>query len=136
MRGVGPGTVLGGRYTVHQRLEERHGTERWSADDTTLGRRVSVLCIGNDDHRTAALLDAARRAGSLSHPVFVRILDVGHDDDVAYVVEEDLDDARDLAQMVEDGRLSAPEIEARSRLTTGGWLAGWTGPGDRRRPDR
>ncbi len=110
MRGVGPGTVLGGRYTVHQRLEERHDTERWSADDTTLGRRVSVLCIGIDDHRTAALLDAARRAGSLSHPVFVRILDVGHDDDVAYVVEEDLDDARDLAQLVDEGGVPGDEV--------------------------
>jgi len=110
VRGVGPGTVLGGRYTVHQRLEERHDTERWSADDTTLGRRVSVLCIGIDDHRTAALLDAARRAGSLSHPVFVRILDVGHDDDVAYVVEEDLDDARDLAQLVDEGGVPGDEV--------------------------
>lgn len=110
MRGVGPGTVLGGRYTVHQRLEERHGTERWSADDTTLGRRVSVLCIGIDDHRTAALLDAARRAGSLSHPVFVRILDVGHDDEVAYVVEEDLDDARDLTQLVDEGGVPGDEV--------------------------
>ncbi|GAA4394575.1 hypothetical protein GCM10023153_15770 [Ornithinibacter aureus] len=110
MRGVGPGTVLGGRYTVHQRLEERHDTERWSADDTTLGRRVSVLCIGIDDHRTAALLDAARRAGSLSHPVFVRILDVGHDDEVAYVVEEDLDDARDLTQLVDEGGVPGDEV--------------------------
>ncbi len=110
MRGVGPGTVLGGRYTVHQRLEQRHDTERWSADDTTLGRRVSVLCIGIDDHRTAALLDAARRAGSLSHPVFVRILDVGQDDEVAYVVEEDLDDARDLTQLVDESGVPGDEV--------------------------
>lgn len=110
MRGVGPGTVLGGRYTVHQRLEQRHDTERWSADDTTLGRRVSVLCIGIDDHRTAALLDAARRAGSLSHPVFVRILDVGHDDEVAYVVEEDLDDARDLTQLIDESGVPGDEV--------------------------
>ena len=58
MRGVGPGTVLGGRYTVRRRLEQLHDTERWSADDTTLGRSVSLLCIGADDHRTPALLDA------------------------------------------------------------------------------
>ena len=79
MRGVGPGTVLGGRYTVHRRLEQLHGTERWSADDTTLGRSVSVLCASSDDHRTAALLDAARRAAGVTHVVFVRILDVGTD---------------------------------------------------------
>ncbi|HSF97593.1 MAG TPA: protein kinase family protein [Ornithinibacter sp.] len=110
MRGVGPGTVLGGRYTVHQRLEERHDTERWSADDTTLGRRVSVLCIATDDHRTPALLDAARRAGSLTHPVFVRILDVGHDDEVAYVVEEELDEARDLGHLVSEGGVPGDEV--------------------------
>ena len=110
MRGVGPGTVLGGRYTVHQRLEQRHDTERWSADDTTLGRSVSVLCIASDDHRTSALLDAARRAGSVTHPVFVRVLDVGHDDQVAYVVEEDLDEARDLAELVTDGGVPGDEV--------------------------
>ena len=110
MRGVGPGTVLGGRYTVHQRLEVRHDTERWSADDTTLGRRVSVLCIAGDDHRTAALLDAARRAGSLTHPVFVRILDVGQDDEVAFVVEEELEEARDLARLVSEGGVPGDEV--------------------------
>ncbi len=82
MRGVGPGTVLGGRYTVHRRLEQLHGVERWSADDTTLGRSVSILCIPAEDHRTPVMLDAARRAASVTHVVFVRILDVGSDDDV------------------------------------------------------
>ncbi|HET6967891.1 MAG TPA: hypothetical protein VFI44_06420 [Ornithinibacter sp.] len=110
MRGVGPGTVLGGRYTVHRRLEQVRDTERWSADDTTLGRRVSVLCIGADDHRTAALLDAARRAASVTHTVFVRILDVGADADVAYVVEEDLDEARSLAELVTDGGVPGDEV--------------------------
>lgn len=110
MRGVGPGTVLGGRYTVHRRLEQVRDTERWSADDTTLGRRVSVLCIGADDHRTAALLDAARRAASVTHTVFVRILDVGADSDVAYVVEEDLDEAHSLAELVADGGVPGDEV--------------------------
>ncbi len=103
MRGVGPGTVLGGRYTVHRRLEQLRDTERWSADDTTLGRSVSLLCIGVDDHRTPALLDAARRAASVTHTVFVRILDVGTDEGVSYVVEENLEEARTLAELVTDG---------------------------------
>ena len=110
MRGVGPGTVLGGRYTVRRRLEQLHGTERWSADDTTLGRTVSMLCIAGDDHRTPALLDAARRAASVTHVVFVRILDVGGDDDVAYVVEEDLGEARTLAELVTDGGVPGDEV--------------------------
>ncbi|HET9020915.1 MAG TPA: hypothetical protein VFN34_03445 [Ornithinibacter sp.] len=110
MRGVGPGTVLGGRYTVRRRLEQLHRTERWSADDTTLGRSVSVLCIASDDHRTPAMLDAARRAASVTHLVFVRILDVGSDDDVAYVVEEDLGEARTLADLVADGGVPGDEV--------------------------
>ncbi|MGL4744775.1 MAG: hypothetical protein ACRCXL_10375 [Dermatophilaceae bacterium] len=110
MRGVGPGTVLGGRYTVRRRLEQRSGTERWDADDTTLGRRVSILAVPADDPRTADLLDAARRAASVSHPVFVRILDVGADPDVAYVVEEDLDDARSLTELVVGGGVPGDEV--------------------------
>ena len=110
MRGVGPGTVLGGRYTVRRRLEQLHRTERWSADDTTLGRTVSILCMAVDDHRTPALLDAARRAASVTHGVFVRILDVGSDDDVAFVVEEDLGEASTLADLVTDGGVPGDEV--------------------------
>ena len=110
MRGVGPGTVLGGRYTVRRRLEQLYDTERWSADDTTLGRSVSLLCIAGDDHRTPALLDGARRAASVTHVVFVRILDVGSDEDVSYVVEEDLGEARTLAELVTDGGVPGDEV--------------------------
>ncbi len=110
MRGVGPGTVLGGRYTVHRRLAQDRGTERWTADDTTLGRRVVVLVVPVEDHRSAAFLDAARRAGSVSHAVLVRILDVGQDDEVAWVVEEELDDARSLAQLVTEGGIPGDEV--------------------------
>jgi hypothetical protein len=110
VRGVGPGTVLGGRYTVRRRLEQLHGTERWSADDTTLGRTVSLLCIAGDDHRTPALLDGARRAASVTHGVFVRILDVGSDEDVSFVVEEDLGEARTLAELVTDGGVPGDEV--------------------------
>jgi eukaryotic-like serine/threonine-protein kinase len=110
VRGVGPGTVLGGRYTVRRRLEQLHDTERWSADDTTLGRTVSLLCIAGDDHRTPALLDGARRAASVTHGVFVRILDVGSDEGVSYVVEEDLGEARTLAELVTDGGVPGDEV--------------------------
>ncbi len=110
MKGVGPGTVLGGRYTVHRRLAQDRGTERWTADDTTLGRRVSVLVVPTDDHRAAGFLDAARRAGSVAHAVLVRILDVGEDGEVAYVVEEELSEARTLADLVTDGGIPGDEV--------------------------
>ncbi|MEO6790025.1 MAG: hypothetical protein ABI249_08600, partial [Ornithinibacter sp.] len=79
-------------------------------DDTTLGRTVSVLCMAADDHRAPALLDAARRAASVTHSIFVRILDVGTDDEIAYVVEEDLDEARTLTQLVESGGVPGDEV--------------------------
>lgn len=110
MRGVGPGTVLGGRYTVHRRLEQIQGTERWTADDSTLGRAVHVVTVTSTDHRAAALLDAARRAASVTHAVFVRVLDVGTDADVSYLVEEELDEARTLTQLVTDGGLPGDEV--------------------------
>ena len=110
MKGVGPGTVLGGRYAVRRRLTDDHGVERWSADDSTLGRSVSLLAIGTDDHRADSFLDAARRAASVGHPVLVRILDVGRDDDVAYVVEEELAEARTLTELVETGGVPGDEV--------------------------
>ncbi|GGL39903.1 hypothetical protein H9L10_13570 [Phycicoccus endophyticus] len=110
MRGVGPGTVLGGRYTMRERLAQDRGTERWSAADTTLSRGVSILVVPADDHRAAGLLDAARRAGSVAHAVLVRVLDVGEDDEVAYVVEEELAEARTLAELVTDGGIPGDEV--------------------------
>ena len=79
MEGVGPGTTLDGRYTTQRRIEQRHGAERWTADDTTLGRSVVVLCLPEADHRAAALLDAARRAAGLDTPTLQRVLDVGRE---------------------------------------------------------
>ena len=45
MHGVGPSTVLGGRYAVQRRLEQMPHAERWSAHDTTLERDVVIVCF-------------------------------------------------------------------------------------------
>ncbi len=42
--------------------------------------------------------------------MFVRILDVGSDEGVAYVVEEDLGEARTLAELVTDGGVPGDEV--------------------------
>ena len=110
MKGVGPGTVLGGRYAVGIRLAEDRGVERWEAADTTLGRSVAVLVIATDDHRAPAFVDAARRAASVSHPVLSRILDVGQDREVAYVVEEEPAEGRTLTQIVAEGGVPGAEV--------------------------
>ena len=110
MEGVGPGTTLDGRYTTQRRIEQRHGCERWTADDTTLGRSVVVLCVPDSDHRASAVLDAGRRAAGLDTPTLHRVLDVGRERGVAWVVEADTSGARSLAQLVHEGGLPADEV--------------------------
>ncbi|MDT0212605.1 protein kinase family protein [Rothia sp. ARF10] len=110
MEGVGPGTTLDGRYTTQRRIEQRHGCERWTADDTTLGRSVVVLCLPDSDHRASAVLDAGRRAAGLDTPTLQRVLDVGRERGVAWVVEADTSGARSLAQLVHEGGLPADEV--------------------------
>src|SRR6478735_4899928 len=83
VHGVGPSTVLGGRYAVQRRLEQLPKAERWSAQDTTLERDVVVVCFGEDEGHAAATLDAARRAAGLDNHRLVRFLDVGRSDGVA-----------------------------------------------------
>ena len=42
MHGVGPGSLLGGRYVAHRRLSVDGRSERWSATDTVLEREVAL----------------------------------------------------------------------------------------------
>ena len=110
MQGVGPGTVLGGRYTVHRRLEQRDGAERWTGVDDTLRREVTLLVVPATHPQADALLDAARRAAGVDNAHLVRILDVGRADSSAYVVEEDLSSAQTLASLAARGGLPAEEV--------------------------
>ena len=111
MHGVGPSTVLGGRYAVQRRLAQLPRAERWSAHDTTLERDVVVICFAADDPNADAALDAARRAAGVDNERLVRILDVGRSDEVAFFVEEALHEAHTLTHLLEQGGL--PSEEAR-----------------------
>ena len=84
MHGVGPSTVLGGRYAVQRRLAQMPGAETWSAHDTTLERDVVVVCLPEDHPNAAAALDAARRAAGHDNHRLVRVLDVGRSDGIAF----------------------------------------------------
>ena len=109
MHGVGPSTVLGGRYAVQRRLETLSHAERWSAHDTTLERDVVVVCFGEDDAHAPATLDAARRAAGLDNHRLVRVLDVGRSEGTAFYVEEAIAEAHTLAQILGQGGLPAEE---------------------------
>jgi eukaryotic-like serine/threonine-protein kinase len=109
VHGVGPSTVLGGRYAVQRRLEQLPRAERWSAHDTTLERDVVVVCFAEQDSHADAVLDAARRAAGLDNSRLVRVLDVGRSDGVGFFVEEAPPEASTLTHLLEQGGLPAEE---------------------------
>lgn len=110
MQGVGPGSVLAGRYAVTLRMSEGVHHERWRATDQTLERDVVLVCFPTSSSVAPAALDAARRAAGLEDPRLVRVLDVGGDHDVSFVVEEPLTGSAALAYLLHAGGLPAEEV--------------------------
>ncbi len=85
---MGPGSVLGGRYVLRRRLDDAVETSTWQAHDETLDRLVHLRVVAVDHPRGEAVLDAARRAAAVEDARLERVLDVGHDDEVTFVVSE------------------------------------------------
>ncbi|WP_299518057.1 murein biosynthesis integral membrane protein MurJ [uncultured Serinicoccus sp.] len=108
------GTRLGDRYVLDELLAEREGggLEYWSAKDSTLGRLVAVTVLpseGPSAQVAAAVLDGARRVASVDDPRLVRVLDVGDEDGLCWIIEEGLSEAESLASLVEEHPLPAEE---------------------------
>ena len=114
MQGVGPGSVLGGRYAVTLRTSEGAHHERWRAHDHTLEREVVLVCFPASSSVADAALDAARRAAGIEDSRLVRVLDVGSDQGVGFIVEEPLTGALPLSHLLQSGGLPADEVR---RLT-------------------
>ena len=109
MQGVGPGTILGGRYSLRRRLSQGPDLERWSAHDTTLEREIALTIVDADHPNRAGILDAARRAAGVEDTRLVRILDVGTQDGNSYIVEEAMSGSESLAAILLQGPLPAEE---------------------------
>jgi eukaryotic-like serine/threonine-protein kinase len=109
VQGVGPGSILGGRYSLRRRLRQGRDIERWSAHDTTLARDIDLTIVDAEHPNRAGVLDAARRAAGVEDSRLVRILDVGTQDGNSYFVEEGMDDAQSLAAILRLGALPAEE---------------------------
>ena len=109
MQGVGPGTVLGGRYALRHRLWQGRDLERWSGHDATLEREVALTIIGSEHPNRAGVLDAARRAAGVEDTRLIRILDVGIQSDNSYIVEEAMSGSESLATILLQGPLPAEE---------------------------
>lgn len=101
------GPVLAGRYRLEERIHTSPDGALWRATDSTLDRRVSVRVMRPGHPFRADVADAARRAALIDDPRLVRVLDVGADGDVGFVVSEYLD-GDSLATMVERSPLPAP----------------------------
>lgn len=84
------GAVLGGRYTLTERIAIGGMGEVWAATDTVLGRVVAVKVLRTDN--AAALLarfrDEARHTAALSHSGIARVHDYGEDGSDAFLVME------------------------------------------------
>ena len=107
---VGRGTLLAGRYRLHQPAPtDLPGVDCWSARDQILDKPVRALVLRAG--RIAQAQDGARRAALVSDPRLLRVLDVGDHEGVVYVVTEPLV-GTSLAQLTEHGPLQADQARA------------------------
>ena len=83
-----PGTRLGGRYRLEDRVSDATGWAAWKAIDETLARPVAVLTFAPGFPRIREVLTAARAASRLTDARLAQVFDVEDDWDSAYVVME------------------------------------------------
>jgi hypothetical protein len=83
-----PGTRLGGRYRLEDRVNDSGGWSAWKAIDETLARPVAVLTFAPGFPRIRDVLTAARAASRLTDARLAQVFDVEDDWDHAYVVME------------------------------------------------
>ncbi len=87
MNGVAPGTLLVARYRLDEQLpSDLSDVTAFSAHDQILDRSVRISIVSGE--HVAEALDSARRAALVVDPRLTRVLDVGAEGDVAYVVTE------------------------------------------------
>lgn len=83
-----PGTRLGGRYRLEDRINASSGWAAWKAIDETLARPVTVLTFARGFPRITDVVTAARAASRLTDARLAQVFDVEEDWDHAYVVME------------------------------------------------
>jgi hypothetical protein len=87
VNGVAPGTLLVARYRLDEQLpSDLSDVTAWSAHDQILDRPVRISIVSGP--HVADALDSARRAALVVDPRLTRVLDVGAEEGVAYVVTE------------------------------------------------
>ncbi len=83
-----PGTRLGGRYRLEDRVNGSGGWSAWKAIDETLARPVTVLTFDPGFPRVREVVTAARASSRLTDARLAQVFDVEDNWDQAYVVME------------------------------------------------
>jgi hypothetical protein len=83
-----PGTRLGGRYRLEDRVAGAAGWSAWKAIDETLARAVTVFTLAPGFPRIREVVTAARAASRLNDSRLTQVFDVEDDWDRAYIVME------------------------------------------------
>jgi serine/threonine protein kinase len=83
-----PGSRLGGRYRLEDRVASSTGWAMWKAIDETLARPVTVLTFTSGFPRVSDTVAAARAASRLTDSRLAQVFDVEEDWDRSYVVME------------------------------------------------
>jgi hypothetical protein len=117
-----PGTRLGGRYRLEDRLAAAGGWSAWKAIDEILARPVSVITFANGFPRLQQVVTAARAASRLTDTRLTQVFDVEDSWDHAYIVLEwPVGDT--LADMLATGTLE-PAAGARIVAETASAISG------------
>jgi len=83
-----PGTRLGGRYRLEDRLAATGGWSAWKAIDEILARPVSVITFASGFPRLEQVITAARAASRLTDTRLTQVFDVEDSWDHGYIVLE------------------------------------------------
>jgi hypothetical protein len=83
-----PGTKIGGRYRLEDRVAAASGWAAWKAIDEILARAVTVVTFAAGFPRVQEVLTAARAASRLTDARLAQVFDVEDDWDNAYIVME------------------------------------------------
>ncbi len=134
-----PGTRIGGRYRLEDRVAAAAGWTAWKAIDETLARAVTVLTFAPGFPRLREVVTAARAASRLNDSRFAQVFDVEDDWDHAYIVTEwaagdSLDDMLTSGPLdaARGARIVAEAAEAMSAAHAAGLAHLCLGPGSLR----
>ncbi len=104
-----------GAFRVLEPIGKGGMGEVFLAEDTRLGRRVAIKCLGRerqgDEASKARLLREARTASALNHPHICTLFDVGSDDGQMFIVMEYVA-GKVLSELIPSGGLPAAAVVA------------------------